>query len=228
MAKLQISTKRMQIDKANTSIFIALSLAAAILVFALIASNALYAQGQYQSRVIKARKTASSQLKDNVTNLASLEEAYKAFTVNGFSNIIGGTANGSGPKDGDNARLILDALPSRYDFPALATSLEKILKQDKGSYTIDSISGTDDQATQEQQQTSPTPQTIDMPFKLVAISDYPKSRDLIRVFELSIRPFSLSNLEIAGVENGKVKTSIEGKTYYQPGKNLQVTTKVIK
>jgi hypothetical protein len=226
MAKLQLSTKRMQIDKANTSVFIALALAAAILVFSLIASNALYKQSQYQSRVITARKTASKQLKENVTNLSSLEQAYKDFTINGFSNIIGGSATGSGPKDGDNARLILDALPSRYDFPALATSLEKILKQ--GSYTIDTISGTDDQATQEQQQTSPAPQTIDMPFKIAALSDYAKSRELVRVFETSIRPFSMASLEIAAVDSTKVKTTLEGKTYYQPGKNLQVTTKVIK
>jgi len=82
---------------------------------------------------------------------------------------LDGTHGGSGDNDGSNSKIILDALPSTYDFPALASSLEKLLAS-KG-VPVSSLSGTDDQLNQETNTSSPTPAPVPMPF-LIFINRY--------------------------------------------------------
>ena len=127
MANNPLSSKRLQIDKANASMVAFLAVAAFIAVFSLVASKALLSQRSYQSRVIAEKKKALTQLKTNNQAATELVAAYKSF-VAAPENIIAGSASGSGDRDGDNAKIVLDALPSKYDFPALVTSIEKILK----------------------------------------------------------------------------------------------------
>src|SRR5689334_22008086 len=121
-----LSTKRIQVSKATATIVGTIAAAAFIAVFSLIASQALLSQRAYQSRVIAGKEKAKKQLEDNIKAVNVLSTQYKAF-IGTSQNIIGGNPSGSGERDGDNARIVLDALPSKYDFPALAASLEKIL-----------------------------------------------------------------------------------------------------
>src|SRR5258708_5718319 len=114
MATLPASTKRVQINKATATIVGVIAAASFVTVFSLIASRALLGQRAYQSRVIAAKEQAKKQLQDNLSAVSALQTQYKAF-VGTNENILGGNPNGSGEKDGDNARIILDALPSKYD-----------------------------------------------------------------------------------------------------------------
>src|SRR5581483_1038404 len=98
MAKLQISTKRILIDKTNSRIVIYTSIAAFMVVFTLVASKTLISQAMYQNRVISAKKTAVTQLKTDIASTSNLVTAYKAF-VSTPQNVIGGDPNGTGPKD---------------------------------------------------------------------------------------------------------------------------------
>src|SRR5690606_10637885 len=109
-------------------------------------------------------------------------------------NVIGGNPSGTGDNDGDNAKIVLDALPSKYDFPALATSLEKILKT--RNYQINSISGTDDEVAQSSQTTATTP--IEMPFELSATGNINTAKDLLVLLERSIRPIQVDTVDISG------------------------------
>lgn len=224
MAKMQISTKRILIDKTNSRIVVYTSIAAFMVVFTLVASKTLISEAMYQNRVISAKKVAVAQLKTDVQSTSNLVTAYKAF-VSTPQNVLGGDPNGTGPKDGDNAKVVLDALPSKYDFPALATSLEKMLTGQ--NVQIQNITGTDEEATQSSNDSSSNPTPVPMPFQISVQGDYQSIQNLIGAFNASIRPVQIQTMDISGNE-GSMTLTLTAQTYYQPEKVFNVSTKVVK
>jgi hypothetical protein len=224
MADKSITTKRALIDKANSSLVIVAGVAAFLTVFCLVASKTLISQAAYQNRVLKAKHTAVAQLRSDITAGNQLQSSYKAFTST-TQNAIGGDPTGSGEKDGDNAKIILDALPSTYDFPALATSIEKLIGD--AGVQINSITGTDDEAAQSANTSSASPQPVPMPFQLTVDGNYQAVQTLIGEFEHSIRPFQIQTLTIAG-DQSDLTLTLTAQTFYQPAKSLNISTKVVK
>lgn len=194
-----------------------------VVIFSLVASRALLSQRAYQSRVIAEKEVAARQLKANLQAVDQLTVSYQEF-VGAPENVLGGNPAGRGEKDGDNAKIVLDALPSKYDFPALTTSLEKILTNP--SYKIENIDGEDDELNQKDNASSPTPEVIEMPHEIAVSGSYPAVQDVVKIMERSIRPFHIQALELTGNESD-VRLMITATTYYQPEKNLNITTKVV-
>jgi len=223
MAVVKKSSKRIQIDKAMATIVLVVSAAAVVAAFSLVSIKALISQHSYQARVIAQQDAALRVAKKDVTVAQSLAAQYKAFN-NAPLNIISGSPTGAGPQDGDNSKIILDALPSKYDFPALISSLEKLAK-DRG-FKIDSLSGTDD-VTQSDAVAMATPTAVEMPFQLAVTGSYTSIQDLIGVLDHSIRPISIGTMQLSGSETN-IAIVISAKTYFQPAKTLTVTTKVVK
>lgn len=225
MAKgAQLSAKRIAIDKANTTVVIAVGVAAFIVVFSLIASKALLAQRSYQAKVITKKETALKQLKTNIKEADKLMVAYQEFTGSPV-NVLGGNPKGTGDKDGENPRIVLDALPSKYDFPALATSVNKVVV-DNG-FQVEGISGIDDEVNQSANQSSDTPAPVDMPFILNATIGVSDGKRFMELFERSIRPIQVQKMSIVG-QKDKLEVTVTGKTYYQPAKNLNIKNEVVK
>ena len=223
MARTTAFTKRALITKANSSMVIATTAAAFVLIFGLVAGKSLVSQMTYQNRVISAKKTALSQLNTDLSARDSLEQSYSGFVAQD-PNVIGGSASGTGEQDGDNGTLILDSLPSGYDFPALTTSLEKIITRQ--NLKIVSITGTDQEVTQGGNATSPTPQAVPMPFQIEVNGAYTDVQALTNVFQNSIRPFQIQTLELSGDE-GSMNATISAQTYYQPGKTLNIKSEEV-
>jgi hypothetical protein len=223
MARTTAFTKRALIGKANSSMVIATTAAAFVLIFGLVAGKSLLSQMSYQNRVISTKKKALTQLNTDLSARDSLQESYKGF-VAGDPNVIGGSASGTGEQDGDNATLILDSLPSSYDFPALTTSLEKIITRQ--NLKIVSITGTDQEATQGTNSSSPTPQAVPMPFQVEVNGSYQDVQSLTDTFQSSIRPFQIQTLELSGDE-GSMNATISAQTYYQPGKTLNIKSEEV-
>lgn len=224
-AKPNISTKRLAISKANAQMVAVVAVAAFVTVFCLIASKAVFSQNQYQSRVTSAKEKAHQQLQKNIQTFGNLQTAYKAFDGTA-TNVIGGTTKGTGDNDGSNSKIILDALPSTYDFPALTSSIEKILA-DRG-LKVTSITGTDDQLNQQGNTSSPTPQAVDIPFSFtVSNASYASVSQLLTSLQQSIRPFQIDTINVSGGAND-MKLTITAHTYYQPAKSVNITKKVIK
>lgn len=224
MAMLTFSTKRLQVDKANARMVAITAIAAIITVFSLVAAKSLLSQSSYQGRVISEKRKADKQLRENVVALKQLEAEYKIF-AEAETNVLGGSRTGAAERDGSNARITLDALPSKYDFPALTSSLEKMLLARQ--FKIESITGTDDEVAQQTQESQPTPTPQTMSFTLTASSSYAGVRDLVGDFERSIRPFKVTKIELTGTD-AKMHMTLAVDTYYQPAKNLDNTTKEIK
>lgn len=223
MARVNSSTKRTLITKANSTMVITTAVAAFVIIFCLVASKTLLSQANYQNRVIGAKKDAVSQLKDNIAARDSLVSSYKAF-VDTPQNILGGNPTGTGEQDGDNAKLILDSLPSKYDFPALVASLEKMANSQ--GLQIVSITGTDEEA--EQQKTAEgAPQAVAMPFELQVSGSYEAVQGLVKMFGNSIRPFQIQTMELSGGQSNMTAT-INAQSFYQPEKTFKVQTEVLK
>lgn len=224
MAKTTISTKHLLIDKANTTVVIATSVAAFVLVFSLVASKSLINQAAYQNRVISKDRQAVNQLKTDIATSATLVSSYKAFTSTS-QNVLNGNPQGSGVQDGNNAKIILDALPSSYDFPALTNSLEVLLGN--AGVQINSITGTDEEITQGSNKGSSSPQPVAMPFQISVSGNYTSVQNLINEFERSIRPFQIQSLQISGSQN-QLTMNVMAQTFYQPAKTLNITTELVK
>lgn len=225
MAKLEISTKRIAISKANAQMVAIVGAAAFVTVFCLVAAKAVWSQTRYQARVTSKTETANRQLKDNLDAFSKLHASYRAFESTS-TNIIGGNPTGSGPNDGDNAKIILDALPASYDFPGLTSTLENILQS--GHYNVGSITGTDDQLNQQKNLSSPTPKPVNIPFSFtVNNTNYIGIEQLMAVLQLSVRPIQIDKLTMSGGANNMTLT-VDAHTYYQPAKSVNITTQVVK
>lgn len=225
MAKLEISSKRLAISKANAQMVGIVAAASFVTVFCLVASGAVWSQNKYLARVTKVKSDTHVQLKKNIDNFKQLSDSYNAF-VGAPTNAIGGNSAGTGDNDGTNAKLILDALPSSYDFPALTASIEKILTG--MNLTVTSITGTDDQVAQGTNSSSPNPQPVPIPFSFtVANTNYASIQELLNKLQSSIRPMQVDSIILSGGSNNMTIT-VNAHTYYQPGKSLTFTKQVVK
>jgi hypothetical protein len=224
MATNLTSSKRVQIDKASTVIVASLAIASFITVFSLVASKSLLSQRSYQAKVISIKEKARDQLKKNIDATKTLTTAYKSFTGT-TQNIIEGDPTGTGPNDGDSAKIVLDALPNVYDFPATINGFTALLSQN--GITLTALSGTDDQIAQQGNLVSENPLPVEMPFDINVSGSYPNIQNLIDVMNRSIRPIKISIMNVSGTDNAlSVQMSI--KTYYQPGKSVSIKNEVVK
>ncbi len=224
MAKAHLSAKHIQITKSQTVIVASAAIAAFMLVFSIVASKSLIDQISYNNRVISAKKIAVNQLRTNTETADQLVNSYKAF-VGTSQNVLGGNPQGTGPRDGDNSKVILNALPSVYDFPALTTSLEKLLTSQQ--LEIASITGNDDEVAQSANEASPNPEAVEIPFELSGTGTYGAVQSTVDVFGKSIRPFKIETIQLSGGQTS-MTLSMTAKTYYQPAKNFNITKKVVK
>lgn len=223
--KQQSSAKRVAIESANAQMVIIVAISAFIAVFCLMASKAVLSQNQYNSRVMSAKEQANNQLKKNIKSFDELNKSYKAFDSTS-TNIIGGVSSGEGDNDGPNSKIILDALPSTYDFPALTASIEKIFRD--RNINVSSITGTDDQVTQQTNASSANPKPVEVPFTFtITNANYKSAIQAIETMQRSIRPMQIDTLEIHG-NDGSITITVTAHTYFQPSRSIQPTTKVVK
>ncbi len=223
--KLQLpSTKRAMVDRANSAVILTLVVASVVVTFCLVASKGLWDQSRFQSKIINKKELALDQLIENIQATDKLVNSYKAF-VQEQPNAIGGDSLGQGERDGDNARLVLDALPSKYDFPALVTSVEKILSEQ--GISIETIDGVDEILAQSQSDLNVAPQPIEIPFEFSVATSLEGSQLMFTKFQKSIRPLYIKDftIESSGVQS--VTVTVNGKSYYQPETRVQITKETI-
>jgi|SRR5579862_1040880 len=224
MAQKPVSVKHQQLDKSQSTILAVIAGTVVVVIFGLFAIKSEISTGLYQRRALNARHQVADQLKSNYDAAQKLVTQYQVFAAED-PNILGGSISGTGNLDGDNARIVLDALPSKYDAPALATSVEKVMTG--RNVTIDSISVTDDPANNSDTPVAqPAPKPISFSFE--GNTDYATAASLLQDFERSIRPFDLNTLEIVGSDSN-LHLTVGMTTYFQPAKSLDLTaTKEVK
>ncbi len=215
------SLRHIQIDKDNSYIVIAVAAAAACLIFSLVAAQSLWKQAGYNSRVISKMEGTKTTMEGNVTNLKQLEQAYQAF-VQSPTNVIEGTATGQGDRDGDNSKIVLDAMPSVYDFPGTMTGLNKILNT--GEFGETKISATDDELSQKSNTVS---QITELPINFSGAGNVDVVQSFLQRLDNSIRPVKLSTVNFSGSSETELTVNVSGFIYYQPKKEFQVKSEVV-
>jgi hypothetical protein len=225
MARVEASAKHIAISRAQAQMVAVVAVSAFITVFCLIACKAVLSQNQYQARVTKAKEQANQQLKKNISAFNNLVESYKTFDT-ADPNVINGSLKGTGDNDGSNSKIILDALPSSYDFPALTSSLEKILTD--RHFKVSGISGTDDQLSQQNNTSSSSPEAVSIPFTVeVSDANYASIQQLVTTLQQSIRPIQIDSLDMNGGASS-MTINVSAHTYFQPSKSLNITKKEVK
>ena len=220
--KTKISLRHLQIDKSNTVIIASIAIASASLVFSLVAIHALWGQANYNKRVIQAKEKTVDQVNTNLESLDSLKNSYQVF-VSQPTNIIGGSSATTGDRDGDNAKITLDAMPSIYDFPGTISGFSKVLSGK--SFTDLKITGIDEEVSSSANTASAvTP----VPLQISVMGSIEGAQELLKILDLSIRPVKAKSINFTGDSAGKLTITIQSDTYYQPKKKFEVNTEVIK
>ena len=223
--KTNLSTKSLQIDKDQSAILIAVVAATIISIFCLTSAKVLFGQALYQRRVINARNASVKQLNEDITKANDLTTQYKTvFLGSDSQNIIGGSTTGSQAQDGDNGKIVLDALPTTYDFPALLTSMSNLMASD--GVGTQSIGGSDQSSTFSSDPTY-NPQVTKVGLTISGSTTYDSAKRLLTDLERSIRPFDVTHITLSGSES-QLTLSMDLSTYYQPAKTLSPPSKEIK
>jgi Tfp pilus assembly protein PilO len=206
-------SKKVQVDKDKAKIFAIVSVAAVVSAAAFVIGKGLWDQAAYIGKVADKKEAAVEQLEENKESFKTLSAAYDSFKKES-PNLLGDDPAGSSPRSGDNVTLVLDALPSKYDFPAVTSSIEKLLT----GYTINSIVGKDDNVAHHT--------AIEIPFSVDVVTNYSSFRQLIYSFNKSIRPIQLVKIELSGTD-GTLQAQLDAKTYFQPERGLVITESLV-
>ncbi len=213
------SVKHAIIDRTNSKMLVTVGIATFVFVFSVFASRALISQSLYHGRVIREKELALRLLKEDEKTVAQLKEAYDKFQ-SADVNILGGNPSGEGELDGNNAKLVLDALPSKYDFPALSSSIEKILRD--GGYEIGSIGGVEDSALAESSTTaSGKVIPIEMPYQFTVNADTDGIRRLLETLEKSIRPIYVDSIQVQSGDT-VLQAEVTMRTFFTQPKTFQL------
>ena len=227
MKAQDVINSRLKVEKSDSRLVIFVAVATIITVFSLVGAKTLFSQAAYQKRVLNARREALNQLNVNIEAANTLVNRYQIFQTTSATNIIGGK-NSTDPKlqppDGDNARLVLNALPSKYDYPALLSSIAKILNNN--AIKNQAINGKDESGTVSSDPTA-NPKTTNITLTIIGTSNYKAIQALVRDLERSTRPFDITKVEIKGSES-EMTVTLTVNTYFQPALTLDYTTKEIK
>lgn len=191
-------------DQQKTILVLAIGILLILLGF--IAARHYWSVRSYNSKVISEAESARDQAVSNQEAIKSLQSSLSNLEAGDFT-----------------SKEVLDALPSKYDYPALFTSVDKIVLQNGlnlASYSHDDIS-----ATAESEASLPAP--VELPLSISVEGSYANLQKLIDQLEKSIRPFQVTHITISGA-NDKMRASIEMSTYYQPSESEnKISTEVV-
>jgi hypothetical protein len=207
-------SKHKQVDRDRTKALVAIGFASVALVSGFIVARAFWSQANYLNKVADQKEAAVEQLNKNKESIDQLKKSYAEF-IAGNPNIIGGSATGTDLQDGDNAKLVLDALPSTYDYPAFVTSVEALIRPNK----ITEIKGVDDVAQQSLQDGAPT--AVEMPITVTFTTSYDGFKNVMELFRRSIRPLKVNKLILGGTNN-ELDVTIEVASYFQSGTTMRI------
>lgn len=219
---MKLTSKRLQISNANAFMFSVLVGASVIASFSLVTVRLMFSEMRYQQKIISMKSKSLKQIKENLQTARTLEQQYLEFEQ-APDNVIGGSSVGTGERDGSNSKIVLDALPSKYDFPALATSLDSMMKT--AGVNIESITGID-REIEELNKTSPNPEPLALDFGVATSGNYDATRTFIFDMERSIRPIQIVSLDMSG-SDAAIRLRANARTYYQPEKDLTLQKKEV-
>jgi hypothetical protein len=103
--------------------------------------------------------------------------------------------------------------------------MDKLLKSN--GFTLSSIVGVDQEATEASNSGGVNPQPVEVPFILESSINANDGTKFLQLFEKSIRPIVVNKVTLTS-KSGNVKVSLDAKTYYQPEKKMNITEETVR
>lgn len=214
MEKQIISKKSAQIQKASSTLFAVVVVASIVVSFSGVFINLLWSQSRFNAKVINEREKVRDDLKSSLDALPKLKAELQ--TLESADDLL------KNQGDKTNSAVVLDALPSKYDFPAVATSFAALAE--KTGVKLDSFSGDDVSKTAAASMADPKP--VEIPFKISVSGNYQNVVKFIDSLEKSIRPIIVQSFNLSG-DAKELELEASLSTYYQPAVDLNVKKRTI-
>ena len=218
--------KRQEIENAGKTMFMWVVIASIAVSICVVTVQFLFQQWSYNNKVLGAKYAAVDTLKKNIENSKKLQEEVNGLVSN---EALASVKTNTGDP---NTKSVLDALPSRFDATALATSLQQAILSRSG-VSIDSISVPADQAADGTTAdgsvpvASPDAKPQEMPFNIAVSGSYDKIRSMLLDLERTIRPIKVTDITLEGDDTAMTAT-VSAVTYYQPAKSASIKQEVVK
>jgi hypothetical protein len=222
--------KRQQISNANRMMFMWVAAVSAVVGIAIVGSILLYQKAAFNERVLAVKDKTVATLRDNNEVIPELEDKIREMNTNQA------LTDAMGPNQTQPIRVVLDALPSEANSPALGSSLQAKFLNDPAlrieSLNVDPVAGIESQSANNVQDASSTSTTgenqITFRFSVsVDITNANALKDLLQRLERSIRAIDITSLKVEAQSN-RLVLSVEGRAFYEPAKTVQLQEKTVK
>ena len=221
--KLTGLKKRQQIQQANRTMFIWVAAASVALAICLVLAQFMVHQLMYNNKVIGEKTKTQQTLDRNLQTFDSLKKAVTKLTANSDLTALRVSETDSA------LQVIIDALPTNDDRAVLGTSLQQVVLARSG-VGISSINVTQTTMPVDPTAVTTAPTTVSTPteilFDIVIVGNYDQIASAVKDMERSIRPISIDSIKLEG-SGQQLSATIAARTYYLPGKTVELTKKPV-
>lgn len=217
---LTIVSRRSVLEASSRAMFLWVAGASILLVTVAVVMVYVFKQLQFNETVIKHETTAVKMLKENASNYNELKKNIDNLAANNA------LASVRSSQSADNLQSITDALAATSDASTFAASLQNIIAPRSGvsleSVNIPSAEDLDQSGPSDTMSVKPT----ELEYQIDALGSYQSITAFLDNLELTIRPVSVSMIQLTGTDN-MLRARISLVTYYQPIKDFNITQKEI-
>lgn len=217
---LTIVSRRSVLEASSRAMFLWVAGASILLVTVAVVMVYVFKQLQFNETVIKHETTAVKMLKENASNYNELKKNIDNLAANNA------LASVRSSQSADNLQSITDALAATSDASTFAASLQNIIAPRSGvsleSVNIPSAEDLDQSGPSDTMSVKPT----ELEYQVDALGSYQSITAFLDNLELTIRPVSVSMIQLTGTDN-MLRARISLVTYYQPIKDFNITQKEI-
>lgn len=210
--------KRRQIQRASRAMFIWVAIAAMLVSFSVVALQFFAQQWLFNNKVLAAKYKANDTLSKSIHSVDALKSNINGLVANPDLSSVRNSNNEN------NLQVILDALPTKADVAATATSIQQVIAAGSG-VSLDSLSPPTDADVNAADSSVTGVQPLQ--FSLVAIGTYQQIQSFLQNLEKTIRPMNIVTLDVSGAD-ASLRANITLNTYYLPTTTVDVKKQGVK
>lgn len=214
--------KRQQIDSSKRTMFIVVAVVALVSGIALVVSFFLVQQILFHGKVISAKQSTLDTIKSNIAVVDDLKNNVRVLDTNTALNSVRTSEESSA------LQVILDALPAESNADALGASLQIRFAGEVSGLKVDSLVVTPtDIENSSSNSADLDSNTSSIGFTMSVSGSADMLKEFLARLERSIRVIEITSVDIRTGSDG-LTMNLVGRAYYEPGRNIELGTKVVK
>ena len=214
--------KRQQIDSSKRTMFIVVAVVALVSGIALVVSFFLVQQILFHGKVISAKQSTLDTIKSNIAVVDDLKNNVRVLDTNTALNSVRTSEESSA------LQVILDALPAESNADALGASLQIRFAGEVSGLKVDSLVVTPtDIENSSSNSADLDSNTSSIGFTMSVSGSADMLKEFLTRLERSIRVIEITSVDIRTGSDG-LTMNLVGQAYYEPGRNIELGTKVVK